>query len=68
MDKAGMDALRQVDIAEAELAVLKQESLLRQLLADGEPTVEAEARLEGLRRTVADLSVRDHVGFAGSAD
>ena len=59
MDKTGKDALEQVDIAEAELAVLKQEGLLRHILSTGEPTAEAVAQLARLRKVAASLSGSD---------
>ena len=55
MDTSGKEALAQIDIAEAELAVLKQEGVLRHLLSTGEPTVEAVAQLARLRKAVAGL-------------
>ena len=61
MDKAGKDALQQVEIAEAELAILRQEDVLRHLLTTGEPTKEAVAQLARFRKVVADLTrANDH--------
>ncbi len=49
-------ARRQLELAEAELAVLKQEHVLRHLLETGEASDEARARLAKLRETVANLT------------
>lgn len=43
----------QSSLAEAELAVVNQESILRELVCTEEPTEEATALLEDLRRKVA---------------
>jgi hypothetical protein len=58
MDPLGERALKQVDLAEAELALLKQEQLLRDLLTTDEPTAEATARLKKLREVVARLTTQ----------
>jgi hypothetical protein len=42
----------QLELAEAELAVLKQEHVLRHLVETGEPTEEARALLTRLRKAV----------------
>jgi hypothetical protein len=42
-------ARRELDLAEAELAVLKQESVLRHLIDTREPTEEARIHLTKLR-------------------
>jgi hypothetical protein len=44
---------QQVSLAEAELAVTNQEKFLRELMRTEEPTEEATALLEDLRRKVA---------------
>jgi hypothetical protein len=49
-------ALTEIKRAEAELAVLKQEGVLRTLLSTGEPTAEAAAQLARLREVVNKLS------------
>ena len=46
----------QLDLAEAELAVLKQEGVLRHLVTTGEPTADAVEQLARLRAIVAKLS------------
>ena len=56
MDKDGKEAHQQVDLAEAELAVLKQEGVLRHLISTGEPTAEAAAQLQRLRQLAANLA------------
>jgi hypothetical protein len=55
MDKNGYRAQQQVELADAEFQVLKQEFALRHLLDTGEPTDEASAQLQRLRDTVARL-------------
>ena len=55
MDKNGYRAQQQVELADAEFQVLKQEFALRHLLDTGEPTDEARAQLQRLRDTVARL-------------
>jgi hypothetical protein len=55
MDKNGYRAQQQVELADAEFQVLKQEIALRHLLDTGEPTDEARAQLQRLRDTVARL-------------
>jgi hypothetical protein len=59
MDTPGQGALHQLDLAEAELAVLKQELVLQHLLDTREPTADASAQLERLREVVARLSAGD---------
>ena len=49
-------ARRELDLAEAELAVLKQEMVLRHLIDTGEPTEAARAVLVRLRAVAAKLS------------
>jgi hypothetical protein len=44
MDIVFERALEELQLAEAELAVLKQEQVLRELLRCGQPTAEASAR------------------------
>ena len=46
-------ARKQIRVIEAELAVSKQEKVLRELMCTEEPTEEATALLEGLRQKVA---------------
>jgi hypothetical protein len=60
MDPAAKHALDQIELGEAELAVLKQEQVLRELLSTGLPTADATARLAALRKAVERL-------LAGSA-
>jgi hypothetical protein len=57
MDRTGREAQQQVEIAEAELAVLKQELVLHELINTGEPTEAATALLQRLRRAVEQLTV-----------
>jgi hypothetical protein len=52
MDIAAKRALEQIDLAEAELAVLKQEQVLREVLRKREPTAEATTVLQELRQAV----------------
>ncbi|MBO0742864.1 MAG: hypothetical protein J2P51_15745 [Hyphomicrobiaceae bacterium] len=49
-------ARRELDLAEAELAVLKQELVLQRLVDTGEPTEQARAALTRLRNVAAELS------------
>jgi hypothetical protein len=49
-------ALNQVDLAEAELAVLKQELVLQHLIGTREPTEDARVVLQRLRDAVAKLT------------
>ena len=49
-------ARRELDLAEAELAVLKQELVLQHLVDIGEPTEEARTALARLRDMAAQLS------------
>jgi hypothetical protein len=58
MDPLGERALEEVNLAEAELAQLKHEQLLRDLLTTEEPTAEATARLQKLREDVARLTAK----------
>jgi len=60
MDPETKHALDQIELGEAELAVLKQEQVLRELLSTGVPTADATARLAALREAVERL-------LAGSA-
>ena len=53
-------ARRELDLAEAELAVLKQEMVLRHLIDIGEPTEEARAVLSRLRDAATTLSEVGH--------
>jgi hypothetical protein len=55
MDPEIKHALDQIELGEAELAVLKQEQVLRELLSTGLPTTEATARLAALRQAVERL-------------
>jgi hypothetical protein len=58
MDTVVERAREELQGAEAELAVLKQEQVLRDLVRSGEPTVEATARLRQLREAAERLSSR----------
>jgi len=49
-------AHRELELAEAELAVLKQELVLQHLVDIGEPTEEARTALARLRDVAAQLS------------
>jgi hypothetical protein len=55
MDPEIKQALDQIELAEAELAVLKQEQVLRELLSTALPTADATARLATLRKAVERL-------------
>jgi hypothetical protein len=59
MDHGEPEARRQLELAVAELAVLKQELVLHQLLSTGEPTAEATELLKRLRRVAAQLTGKD---------
>ena len=52
------DALHQLELAEAELALLKQELVLQQLIDTREPTAEASRQLQRLREAVDRLVIR----------
>ena len=69
LDATQEAARRELDLAEAELAVLKQELVLQRLLDTGEPTEEARAALARLRDVVAQLSASGSpdVEIAGEA-
>lgn len=67
MDHGEPEARRQLELAEAELAVLKQELVLHQLLSTGEPTAEATELLKRLRRVAAQLTGKD-TDVPGAAD
>ena len=58
MDEHSERALSQIDLAEAELAVLKQEGVLRNLLSTGAPTAEATAQLVRLRELAEQMAER----------
>ena len=58
MDELSERALSQIDLAEAELAVLKQEGVLRNLLSTGAPTAEAMAQLARLRELAEKMATR----------
>ena len=58
MDIVAERAREELQFAEAELAVLKQEQVLRELLRCGEPTIEATVRLRQFREAVERLSRR----------
>ena len=62
MDDESKRVLSQIDLAEAELAVLKQEGVLRNLLATGEPTAEAVAQLARLRELVEKFAAQNKDG------
>jgi hypothetical protein len=50
MDKKGRRAQEEVELAEAELQVLKQELVVQHLIDTGEPTDKARKLLERVRR------------------
>jgi hypothetical protein len=52
MDKKGRSAQHQVDLADAEFQILKQEMVVQHLIGTGEPTDAARRLLERLRRDV----------------
>ena len=58
MDEHSERALSEIHLAEAELAVLKQEGVLRNLLSTGAPTAEAVAQLARLRELVEKIALR----------
>ena len=58
MDPVLEGAREELQFAEAELAVLKQEQVLRELLRCGQSTAEATARLRQFREAVERLSIR----------
>jgi hypothetical protein len=67
-DQTSEIALRQLDLAEAELAVLKQEGVLRNLVTTGEPTTEAVEQLARLRDIVMKLSLPVATGESFAAE
>ena len=62
MDEESKRVLSQIDLAEAEPAVLKQEGVLRNLLTTGEPTAEAVAQLARLRELVEKFAAQNSDG------
>ena len=60
-------ARRELDLAEAELAVLKQELILQHLVDIGEPTEEARTALARLRHVAAQLSASGREADAEAA-
>ena len=59
------EALRQLELAEAELAALKQELVLQHLIDTDEPNSEAATQLARLRQAVGKLlDCRDTDGEA----
>ena len=58
MDDKTEKAISEIELAEAELAVLKQEGLPRNLLSTGAPTADAIAQLARLRELVAKIAAR----------
>lgn len=56
MDRLGQRALQQVELAEAELALLIEEQVLRDLLTPDEPSAECRERLQRLREVAANLA------------
>ena len=58
MDHAARQALHQLELAEAELAVLKQEQVQRELLRMGEPTAVGTALLRELREAVERVTAQ----------
>jgi hypothetical protein len=59
MDTVVERAREELQAAEAELAVLKQEQVIRDLLRRRKPTVEATARLRQLREAAESLPSRN---------
>ena len=55
MDLYEQEAFRQLELAEAELAVLKQELVLQHLIDTREPSADAVTQLATLREVVARL-------------
>jgi hypothetical protein len=68
MDLVVEGAREELKFAEAELAVLKQEQVLRELLRCGEPTAEATARLCQFRQAVERLSSRKREERSAQSD
>jgi hypothetical protein len=68
MDIVVERAREELQFAEAELAVLKQEQMLRELLRCGEPTVEATARLRQFREAVERLASRKREERSAESD
>jgi hypothetical protein len=68
MDLVIQRAREELQFAEAELAVLKQEQVLRELLRCGEPTAEATARLREFREAVERLSSRKREERSAQSD
>jgi hypothetical protein len=60
-------ARRALELAEAELAVLKQELVLQHLVDTGEPTEEARMALARLRGLAAQLSAGGSQADAAAA-
>jgi hypothetical protein len=58
VDDDSEKALCEIALAEAELAVLKQEGVLRNLVSTGAPTAEAIAQLARLRKVVEKIAAR----------
>ena len=58
MDPIVSRALEHVDLGEAELAVMKQEQVIRELLSTGRSTAEAIALLQELQDAAATLAAR----------
>ena len=56
MDKKGRRAQEEVELAEAELQVLKQELVVQHLIDTGEPTDEAQELLERVRAVAKALA------------
>jgi hypothetical protein len=58
VDDDSEKALLEIALAEAELAVLKQEGVLRNLLSTGAPSAEAIAQLARLRKVVEKMAAK----------
>jgi hypothetical protein len=58
MSREDEEARHQIELATAELAILKQELVLQQLIDTREPTDEARALLERLRELAETLTGR----------
>ena len=52
------DALRQLELAEAELAAVRQELVLRHLIDTDKPIAQARAAPQGVRDVASDLAGR----------
>ena len=66
IDVKGAIVLREIELAEAELAVLKQEGVLRHLVTTQNPTAEPVEQLGRLRDVVKKLSTAEAPEADGS--